>query len=126
MSVKSFIAKKISYPLQDVVNGTSILATLKELNKSQFWPLEKQQEYQFEKFLRLLHHSVENVPYYRDLFRQEKLILADIKEPADIQKIPLLTKEIAREKNNQLVAQNVNRMRIIKGVILPMVSMDGT
>ena len=116
MSVKSFIAKKISYPLQDVVNGTSILATLKELNKSQFWPLEKQQEYQFEKFLRLLHHSVENVPYYRDLFRQEKLILADIKEPADIQKIPILTKEIAREKNNQLVAQNVNRMRVIKGV----------
>ena len=69
MSLKSFIAKSVSYPLQDVVNGTSILATLKELNKSQFWPLEKQYDYQFEKFLQLLHHSIENVPYYRELFR---------------------------------------------------------
>ena len=102
--------------MQDVVNGTSILATLKELNKSQFWPLEKQQEYQFEKFLQLLHHSVENVPYYRDLFREEKLVLADIKEPDDICKIPILTKEIAREKNDQLIAQNVDRMKVIKGV----------
>ncbi len=116
MSLTSFIAKKISYPLQDVVNGTSILATLKELNKSQFWPLKTQKEYQFEKFLQLLHHSVENVPYYRDLFRQEKLTLSDIKEPSDILKIPLLTKETAREKNSLLIAQNVNRMRVIKGV----------
>ncbi len=116
MTLRSFIAKKISYPLQDLANGTSIQATLKELNKSQYWSLEKQKEFQFEKFLQLLHHSVANVPYYRDLFREEKLVLADIKEPGDIFKIPILTKEIAREKNKQLIAQNVNRMKVIKGV----------
>lgn len=116
MSLRSFIAKKISYPLQDVANGTSILATLKELNQSQSWPLQKQQEYQFEKLLRLIHHSVEHVPYYRELFRNEKLVVADIKEPEDIRKIPILTKEIARERNPQLVSRDVDRRRVMKGV----------
>jgi phenylacetate-CoA ligase len=116
MSLRSFIAKKISYPLQDVANGTSILATLHDMNISQSWPLEKQKDYQFEKFLQLLQHSVENVPYYRNLFREEKLVLADIKEPVDIGKIPILTKEIAREKNRELRALNLDQMKVMKGV----------
>lgn len=116
MGFRAFIAKKISYPLQDVVNGTSILATMKELNESQFWPLEKQEVYQFDKFIRLLSHSVEQVPYYRDLFRQEKLDIRDIKGPADIHKIPILTKEMAREHNSRLVARDVKKMKVIRGV----------
>ena len=65
MSLRSFIAKKISYPLQDLVNGTSILKTTEVLKSSQYWPLKKQQDYQMEKLLRLLHHSVKHVLYYR-------------------------------------------------------------
>ena len=47
---------------------------------------------------------------------RKSLTSADIKGPADIQKIPILTKEMARENNNRLIARNVNKMRVIKGV----------
>mgnify|MGYP006284689077 CR=1 FL=1 len=116
MSLRSFIAKKISYPLQDLINGTSILKTTEVLEQSQYWPLEKQQEYQMEKLLRLLHHSVRHVPYYRELFRKHHLRVTEIKDLEDIRKIPVLTKETAREYNDALVAENVNKMRVIKGV----------
>lgn len=116
MSLQSFIAKRISFPLQDVVNGTPILSVLKELNESQYWPLEKQEAYQFDKFQSLLQHAITEVPYYQELFKEHKLSFKDIKEPADIQKIPILTKEVAREQNQKLIARNVNYKKVIKGI----------
>lgn len=115
MSLRSFIAKRISYPVQDLVNGTSILSTLEELDKSQYWPLEKQKSYQFEKFLKLLHHSIEHVPFYREQFKEMKLTLSDIKEPSDIRKIPMLTKVTAREQHQKLIAQDIDRRKVFKG-----------
>ncbi|HDS07613.1 MAG TPA: phenylacetate--CoA ligase family protein [Bacteroides sp.] len=116
MSLRSFIAKKISYPLQDLVNGTSILRTTDALKESQHWHPGRQQSYQFEKFLRLLDHSTRHVPYYRELFKRHGLQLSDIKNPDDLHKIPVLTKETARVRNDALVAENVREMRVIRGV----------
>jgi len=116
MSLRSFIAKKISYPLQDLVNGTAILRTTELLNRTQYWSPEEQESYQFEKLLRLLHHAVHHVPYYRELFRQHSLSVSAIKGPDDLQKIPVLTRETARENNQALVAENMHRMRVIRGV----------
>jgi phenylacetate-CoA ligase len=44
------------------------------------------------------------------------LTLGDIRTADDIQKIPILTKETAREQNQKLVASNLNWKKIHKGV----------
>lgn len=114
--MKSFIARKISLPLQDIYNGTHILKSLEDLRASQYWEQKKLKNYQFEKFLKLLHHSVKNVPYYTELFRSHHLSINDIRSYDDIHKIPVLTKETAREQNQKLIAANLNWKKIHKGI----------
>ena len=111
--VREFIAKNISYSLQDFFNKTSILKTHQFLNQSQSWDREKILDYQFEKFLKLLHYSCRNVPYYRELFKREKLDLNDISNPEDIAKIPILTKKIVRQQYDKLIADNLDRKTVI-------------
>ncbi len=111
--IRGFIAKNVSYQLQDLFNNTSVLKTHQFLNQSQLWDRDRIISYQFEKFLKLLHHSYNNVPYYHELFNKEKLDLKDIKKPEDISKIPILTKEIARQQYNKLIVNGLNPKTVI-------------
>ncbi len=114
--IRDYIAKNISYQLQDYINKTSILKTTDFLKKTQHWKQIDLESYQFEKFLSLLHHSVKNVPYYRSLFKENSLSIADIKNPVDIYKIPVLTKETARKNVNGLRAENIDLKKTVSGI----------
>ncbi len=114
--MRNTLTRYISYPIQDLVNGTNILSTYKQLKKSQYLPENELKSLQFEKFLKLVHHAYKFVPYYRDVFKKHHLLPSDIKTPEDIFKIPILTKETARIENKRLVAENVNMKEVIKGV----------
>ena len=71
--------------------------------------------YQLDKFKKLVDHAYHNVPYYSDLFKSIGLTPADIKSFDDISKIPVLTKEIARKENQNLIAKYPAKGRILKG-----------
>ncbi|MCC7565584.1 MAG: AMP-binding protein, partial [Methanomicrobiaceae archaeon] len=62
--------------------------------------------YQREHLARLLAHAYENVPYYRRVFRERQLVPEDIREIADLQNLPFLTKELVQENLRDLRAQN--------------------
>ncbi|MFH0894556.1 MAG: hypothetical protein V2A54_08975 [Bacteroidota bacterium] len=62
---------------------------------------------------KLIDFSSRNVPYYENLFRKIKLKSSDFLTLTDIEKIPILTKEIARMENNNLIARNF-KMEIVK------------
>jgi len=113
--MRKFITRNIAFPLQDLYNNTSILSTRKFLLESQFWPEQKMSEYQFAKLKMLLDHAYRNVPYYNKLFRSIKLKPGDIRSFEDISAIPVLTREIARNENANLVAGNYTKRHIIKG-----------
>jgi phenylacetate-CoA ligase len=99
-----FIARKIGYPLQDLVKHTSILKKKEFLMETQKWDESRLREYQFSKLKSLLQFSMRHVPYYRDLFIKEKIDLNDITRIEDIKIIPVLTKEIVRNENMRLMA----------------------
>ncbi len=52
---------------------------------------------QSEKLQRLIRHAWRNVPYYRNHMKEAGLTPADIRTPADLQKLPFLTKDDVRE-----------------------------
>jgi len=114
--MRKFITKSIAYPLQDYYNKTSILQTHKFLMESQWWPESQILDYQFGKFRNLLEHASRNVPYYDTLFSSVKLKPTDIKSFDDLDKIPILTKEVARKEYANLVARNLPKKHIHKGV----------
>jgi phenylacetate-CoA ligase len=113
--IRKYYAKSIGYPLQDYIKKTNISDTLNLLRESQYWDEEKICDYQLSKLQSLITHAYRNVPYYSDLFDSIKLKPSDIQSLDDIQKIPLLTKDIIIKENSKLLATDFNMRHVKKG-----------
>lgn len=113
--MRKLIAKKIGYPIQDFVKGTKILPTLDFLRESQYWDESKLYDYRLRKLIDLVEYAYHHVPFYTKLFKSIKFRPADIKELDDIRKIPVLTKEIVRKENMNMVSQDFSMRHVMKG-----------
>lgn len=63
------------------------------LDKSQWWTPKKLRFMQLKKLKKIVLHAYNEVPYYRKVMKQHKLLPSDIKELKDITKIPLTEKD---------------------------------
>jgi phenylacetate-CoA ligase len=80
------------------------------------WSEEKVKDYQFKKIKYLLIESYSGVPYYQELFKSLNFDPAkDFQKMEDLQHIPILTKQKAREVrpflDNAKYAQNAMKLR---------------
>ncbi|MFQ5911547.1 MAG: phenylacetate--CoA ligase family protein, partial [Thermoplasmata archaeon] len=64
---------------------------------------------QLARLRRVLGHAYSTVPYYRAVFRQIGLRPEDVKDVSDLGKIPLLTRDILRSRNEELVSTTSQR-----------------
>ncbi len=71
--------------------------------------------YQAKKLHELIVHCYNNVPYYRRTMQDRKLTPADIRSAADLEKLPLLTREQMRDHSEELQAANVKKSDLIVG-----------
>lgn len=69
---------------------------------------EKARALQLERLSKLLAHAEARVPYYRELFRSLGITSRDIRTLEDFAGLPVLTKEIIRERGRDLVREDVN------------------
>jgi phenylacetate-CoA ligase len=72
------------------------------LEKSQWWNSADIEEYQLQRLREFVAYCYKHIPYYTDLFNNIKLKPVDIKNLGDIEKIPILTKELVRKNYNRL------------------------
>lgn len=79
---------------------------LSELRKYEFAPAEQLKEAQWLKLSSLVQHVSQNVPYYRELFRQQGLEAQDIRTFEDFSQIPILTKSVLQTRLSHLIAEN--------------------
>jgi phenylacetate-CoA ligase len=77
------------------------------LMESEHWDEEALVKYQEERLECLMHHCYENVPYYREIFRQHDLKPQDIQSIDDLKKLPTLDKETVIKRKNDLLATNI-------------------
>ena len=87
-------------------NSTFIHA-LSFLKKTESWTLDKLQNYQNENLQTLIQHAYETVPYYHEIFEKANLIPKDIQTIEDLDKIPILTKQIIRERWKDLQSKSI-------------------
>ncbi len=107
--VNPFISKKIRICKS---SGEKVEKYYDFLEESQWWSKAELENYQNEKLKKLIKHAYENVPYYRNLFMDNKLHPRDIKRTVDLAKIPILTKKIIRKHfPDGITANNINRDR---------------
>jgi len=104
-------ARRIVYPLKDAVIRRDTLAVLAELRASERLPRRELAGLQTHRLRRILRHAYEHVPYYREVFSERGLVPEDIRTPADLRKLPVLTKEIIRARGDDLVAEGPWRRR---------------
>jgi len=76
------------------------------LKKSEKWDEKQIQNYQNHQLKSLINHAYHNVPYYQKLFQSKNLKPRDIIQLSDLEKIPVLTKDIIRKNISSLKAKN--------------------
>lgn len=86
--------------------GKAFFRQLAFLEQSQWWSKQELENYQNEKLRKLIKHAYENVPYYQMIFKENKLTADDIKTIYDLNKLPILTKDMLRTHKDELRAVN--------------------
>ncbi len=71
------------------------------------------QTYQNDKVKEIITHAYDHVPYYRDMMTGLRLAPSDIRCVADLQKLPILTKETVRQNCDRLVSRQAKMRELI-------------
>ncbi len=93
--------------------GREFYQRLQELLESEKWSAAEIEAYQNEKLRALILHAYENVPYYRERWKNLKLSPTDIRSREDLPKLPILTKEDVRQNFDRLVSKKAPKHELI-------------
>ena len=112
--VKECLSLNIIFPIADRIMGTCVMkwyGKIKTMNKWTPNQIETWQEMELKKFI---NHVYNNTVYYRRIFDELKLKPEDIKNIDDLKKLPIITKEIAREYFDEIVPKNIASIKCRK------------
>ena len=90
------------------------LKLLKEIEHEPFLSKAEVESNQLGRLSRLLAHAEKHVPYYRELFRSLNMTSRDIRSLKDLAQLPILTKDIVRERWRDLVREDVPLEKLSK------------
>lgn len=79
--------------------------------KNQWKPYKELKEEQDKQLRHMISFCNKNVPYYRDLFKSLKLQPSDIRVAEDLEKLPVLTKDIIKHNWEDLKPANLSGMK---------------
>jgi phenylacetate-CoA ligase len=86
---------------------TDILGKLSEIERAPFRSGEEIRNQQLQDVCALLAHAEARVPYYRNLFRRLGITSRDIRTWNDFVQFPILTKDLIRENQRELIREDV-------------------
>lgn len=82
------------------------------LNQVDNWSYSETKEYQFNELKKILKHSHNNVPFYGKLFAEYGFD-PKIQSFKDLDKLPILTKEIINNNFDELISKNYRGNKIL-------------
>jgi phenylacetate-CoA ligase len=85
------------------------------LEESQWFNEEQLVEYQEKMLEKLIQYSYLHVEYYRNLMDEQRLKPSDIKTIDDLQKLPILTKDIIKNNFKMLLSDEYSLKTVDKG-----------
>jgi phenylacetate-CoA ligase len=114
MSLNNLIRERITLPISDILVGQKIYKQFAFLRNSQWWSQAEMENFQNERLKILIKHAYENVPYYSEMMKENKLKPSDIQKIHDLPKLPVLTKELFKQNYPaKLRAMNWKDYRIL-------------
>ena len=94
--------------------GEDSYKKFKQLLVEEKLPRKEIEKLQLERLKKFISHCYENVPYYTELFDSKNIKPSDINSVQDLQRIPVLTKKLARENLDKLVDTSLSSKKLIK------------
>jgi phenylacetate-CoA ligase len=88
------------------LRGSQSLKLLAEIGQAPFASPEETRADQLRRLSALLAHAEARVPYYRELFRALGIQSRDIRSLEDFARLPILTKDIIRERWRELIRED--------------------
>jgi phenylacetate-CoA ligase len=91
---------------ETVIKRRSMLAHRRFLEESQWWPREKQLEFQWQELKALLARCYQHVPYWRDTFTSLNMRPEDIRTFDDFRRLPVTRKHDIRAHKDRMIADD--------------------
>ena len=102
MSMYSHILERALLPAHNLVKGRKYARHRRFLAESQWWPLERLLEFQWQELRSLVQHCFQSVPYYQKKYSEAGIRLDDIRTVADFSRLPVLTRAEVNEHRDAL------------------------
>lgn len=104
------LVSSLIFPIHEHLKHHTTVAVRKQMEESQWWSPERLADLQLERLRQLLARAHAHVPYYRQLFASLDFNPSQITSLDDLQRLPFLTKAIIRQNQEQLKADNAERL----------------
>ncbi len=88
---------------------------LQWLEETEKWSNEEIKAYQKERLIKIIDHAYQYVPYYRKKMKEFKLVPNDFKKISDLQKLPILTKDIVKSDTNDFISTQYSKKKLKRG-----------
>ena len=108
MSLMSAVSRYVFHPLWELKDGRRHLHILRELERSQWLPLETLRARQSERLRQIVQYAAGHSKYYQRLFGQQDFDAGSF-EMADFHRLPLLTKAIIRSSTEEMLSDEFPR-----------------
>ena len=101
MDLYAELVQRALYPLwEGTIRGRPTLDLLRHLERTQYRSLEEIEALQLGALRRLLRHSYDHVPFYRDRLRAAGLAPEDVRSLSDLRALPILDRAEVRSAGN--------------------------
>lgn len=95
-------------------DGFDMQANRRFVKESQFWSPSQIKDYQNALLIPMVEHAYRNVKYYKRIFDLLGISASDIREIADLTKIPIIRKKDIIENQSDFVADNYRQYKATK------------
>jgi len=113
MSMTGAFIRNVIGPLWAMKEKSPYLKYVAVIENMHHRPVEEVHEDQLQRLKLLVRHSYEETLYYRARFTECGITPDSIRTLADLQKLPLLTKDDLRAKKESMTAQNISRDNLL-------------
>ena len=91
------------------IGDTNFYPTYKRVVQNQWKSYEELKEEQEKQLRNMINFAYKNVSYYHKLFDDLRLSIEDVKKVEDLEKLPILTKEVIKQNWDDFKPVNLNK-----------------
>jgi phenylacetate-CoA ligase len=101
-----------AFKLEQQRFGSDYERIMREIEQRDSWTAEQFAAYQSRKLQHLVQHAARNVPYYRNMFSENGICSEGIRDPGDLQRLPILEKNALRVDPLSFLDETIDRKKL--------------